>query len=44
MEAFIDYLAWIFGILSSMLLALRIFGAVTYDEMAEMRDAMMGIR
>lgn len=39
---FLNALAWIFGVMSSLLLVLRIVGALAYSEREKLLDAMRG--
>jgi len=44
MNEFITILAWVFGVISSLVLVLRIYLFYDYDEIAEFRDAMKGMK
>lgn len=39
---FVTVLAWVFGVLSTMLLVARIIGAITFTEKDRLRHAMRG--
>lgn len=41
---FLNIIAWVVGIASSIVLLLRILGAATYSEVDQIRDKMNGIR
>ncbi len=40
---FLTIIAWIFGVLATLLLILRIIGALCYDERAKLLDNLKGV-
>lgn len=42
-ETFVTYLAWIFGVISSTLIVIRIVGNLLYSETEKLQDMIRGV-